>query len=166
MILITRNPYPFHYRMAFAFSRLLYPTPHRLALRFAVPTGRMPGLPRFLYVPSDGLGAVCSPVVVVSAIGKRGNTYTDHMPFGSSLSAPLACSFSRRLSTVHITFSIPSTLAPTRIDARRRVVALRFRRSPFGDGYIVPSTSHRCVTTTAWLGRVPVAEHQVMSYNL
>ena len=65
------NPYPPHYKAAFAFSILLYPTPHRLALRFAVPRGRMPGLPRFPYVPSDGLGAVCPPVVVLSAIGER-----------------------------------------------------------------------------------------------
>ena len=31
------NPYPAHYRLAFACSLLLYPPPHRLALRFAFP---------------------------------------------------------------------------------------------------------------------------------
>src|SRR5207237_2745694 len=29
-------------------------------------------------------------------------SYAPHMPLGSSLSAPLACWFSRRLSTVHV----------------------------------------------------------------
>src|SRR5512138_2847234 len=102
ILLITLNPYPPPYRMAFVFSIVLYPTPHRLALRFAVPCGRMPGLPRFASVPSDGLGAVCPPVVDGSAIGERRNTYSHHVPFGSSLSASLACWFSRRLSTVQL----------------------------------------------------------------
>src|SRR5205807_7028197 len=33
------NPYPAHYRPAFACSLLLYPPPHRLALRLAFPDG-------------------------------------------------------------------------------------------------------------------------------
>src|SRR5438067_1554813 len=33
------NPYPAHYRPAFACSLLLYPPPHRLTLRFAFPRG-------------------------------------------------------------------------------------------------------------------------------
>ena len=40
------NPYPPHYRPAFASSILLYPQPHRLALRFAFPCGETTGLPR------------------------------------------------------------------------------------------------------------------------
>ena len=40
------NPYPPYYRAAFASSLLLYPQPHRLALRFAFPCGRATGLPR------------------------------------------------------------------------------------------------------------------------
>ena len=38
----------------------------------------------------------------MSAIGETGSSSSPHMPFGSSLSAPLACWFSRRLSTVHV----------------------------------------------------------------
>jgi hypothetical protein len=34
-----RNPYPPYYRAAFASSRILYPQPHRLPLRFAFPEG-------------------------------------------------------------------------------------------------------------------------------
>src|SRR3989440_8292116 len=46
-----RNPYPSHYRAAFACSLLPYPLPHRLLLRVAFPCGRgqnggTTGLPR------------------------------------------------------------------------------------------------------------------------
>ena len=34
------NPYPSHYRKAFASSTILYPQTHRLTLRFAFPCGR------------------------------------------------------------------------------------------------------------------------------
>src|SRR2546425_2747516 len=40
------NPYPLHYSAAFACSLLLYPPPHRLALRLAFPDGKATGLPR------------------------------------------------------------------------------------------------------------------------
>ena len=40
-----RNPYPPHYRMAFASSILLLPHVYQLALRFAFPCGRRTGLP-------------------------------------------------------------------------------------------------------------------------
>src|SRR5262245_63769223 len=42
----SRHPYPAHYRPAFASSLVLYPPPHRLALRPAYPRGRTTGLPR------------------------------------------------------------------------------------------------------------------------
>ena len=56
------NPYPPHYRMAFASSRVLYPPPHRLALRLTFPGGRETGLPRSARVPLDEVGSACSPV--------------------------------------------------------------------------------------------------------
>jgi hypothetical protein len=40
-----RNPYPPHYRMAFASSILPFPHAYRLALRLAFPCGRRTGLP-------------------------------------------------------------------------------------------------------------------------
>jgi hypothetical protein len=58
--------------------------------------GRAPGFPRSAAVPSDGLGAVCPPVGWVSAIGETGSSYAPHRLCGSSLSASLACWFSRR----------------------------------------------------------------------
>ena len=35
MMLLARNPYPFHYRAAFAFSTFPYPQSYRLTLRLA-----------------------------------------------------------------------------------------------------------------------------------
>jgi hypothetical protein len=46
------NPYPPHYRTAFASSLLLYPQPHRLLLRVAFPDGRTTGLPRSSLIPT------------------------------------------------------------------------------------------------------------------
>jgi hypothetical protein len=39
-VALRLNPYPAHYRPAFACSLVLYPQPHGLALRFAVPDAR------------------------------------------------------------------------------------------------------------------------------
>src|SRR5437867_12239248 len=50
MSLLKLNPYPLHYRTAFACSLLLYPPPPRLLLRVAFPAGcpagETTGLPR------------------------------------------------------------------------------------------------------------------------
>ena len=46
------NPYPPHYKAAFACSILLYPQPYRLTLRRAFPSGRATGLPRSVSVPA------------------------------------------------------------------------------------------------------------------
>ncbi len=56
------NPYPPHYKTAFAFSIFLCPHPHRLPLRVAFPYGRSTGLPRSTLKPSNGLGSAYSPV--------------------------------------------------------------------------------------------------------
>jgi hypothetical protein len=53
--------YPFHYRIAFAFSILLYPLPLRLLLRVAFPEGEQ----RAYHVPhryQNGLGLIYPPV--------------------------------------------------------------------------------------------------------
>ena len=46
------NPYPPHYKAAFACSILLYPPSYRLTLRLAFPSGRTTGLPRSASVPA------------------------------------------------------------------------------------------------------------------
>ncbi|RKJ38832.1 hypothetical protein D7X94_14800 [Acutalibacter sp. 1XD8-33] len=45
------NPYPPHYRAAFAFSMFLYPHPHRHTLRWAFP--RIAGRIRAYHVPHN-----------------------------------------------------------------------------------------------------------------
>jgi hypothetical protein len=57
-----RNPYPPHYRMAFASSILPFPHAYRLALRLAFPCGRRTGLPCSVSVTANGVGALCPPV--------------------------------------------------------------------------------------------------------
>jgi len=49
MMLLMRNPYPPHYRVAFAFSIVLYPPSYRLASRLAFPMGER----RAYHVPSE-----------------------------------------------------------------------------------------------------------------
>lgn len=57
-----RNPYPPHYRVAFASSLLPFPHAYRLALRLAFPCGRHTGLPCSVSVTANGVGALCPPV--------------------------------------------------------------------------------------------------------
>ncbi len=50
-IALRLNPYPSHYRTAFACSPILCPQPHRHALWFAFPEGRTTGLPCSASIP-------------------------------------------------------------------------------------------------------------------
>lgn len=79
--------------------------------------GRAMGLPRSAYIPLSGLGSACSPVAFLSACRDGEARTPSHVPFGSSLSAPLACRFSRRLSAVH--FSYPYRPHPSAFTALR-----------------------------------------------
>jgi len=56
-----RNPYPTHYRPAFAFSLISYPQPRRLVLRLAFPEGGLRAYHVALLKPR-GLGPACTPV--------------------------------------------------------------------------------------------------------
>lgn len=66
------NPYPFHYKTAFASSILPYPQLHRLTLRFAFPCGEVTGLSRSAYITKDDLGSACPPVDLMSTTRRRG----------------------------------------------------------------------------------------------
>ena len=87
------DPYPFHYRAAFASSLLPYPHANQLPLRVAFPYGRRVGLPRSMSVPSNGLGPASSPVALCLRAEKGELLPHATCRFGSSLSAPLAGSF-------------------------------------------------------------------------
>ena len=67
------NPYPPHYRMAFASSILLLPHVYQLALRRAFPHGRRTGFPCSVSVTTHGVGAL-SPPVACDAHDQEGET--------------------------------------------------------------------------------------------
>src|SRR5439155_9534286 len=83
------NPYPPHYRAAFACSLLLYPPSCRLLLRVAFPCGETTGLPRSaavtVWVRSRLLAGGAS-----AAPEEFGASGPDHVPFGPSGSASCA----------------------------------------------------------------------------
>src|SRR5215831_16402521 len=86
----VRNPYPPHYKTAFAFSLLLYPQHYRLVLRRAFPHGGATGLPCSASVPEWGRSALFAGSVVATTGGCVAHRPCC-IPFGPSLSAPLAC---------------------------------------------------------------------------
>src|SRR5262252_1347188 len=86
------NPYPLHYRMAFASSILPFPHVYRLALRFAFPDGRRTGLPCSVPVTHGWVRrALSTGSVGCPGQGSEESLYPLQCPFGSSLPAPLAC---------------------------------------------------------------------------
>jgi hypothetical protein len=86
------NPYPSDYRMAFAFSSVLYPHGHRRSLRFACRNYRRHyGLTMFHTCYRNRVAPASPPgdvFVLVLAESKRA---TYHPPFGPSLPASWAC---------------------------------------------------------------------------
>ena len=68
---VALNPYPPHYRMAFASSILPYPHAYRFTLRFTFPCGRRTGLPCSVSVTTNGVGALCPPVALLPMTRKR-----------------------------------------------------------------------------------------------
>jgi len=93
-MLLKLNPYLTHYRSAFASSSILYPQPYRLASRLAFPAQlhwEDYGLTMFRVNAMNGEGPACSPVTLHLRQKKEQLLCLSHLPFGSSLSAPLAC---------------------------------------------------------------------------
>ena len=68
-----RNPYPPHYRMAFASSILLLPHAYQLALRLAFPHGRRTGLPCSVSVTHEWGRRALSTGSVAAHDKERGN---------------------------------------------------------------------------------------------
>src|SRR5271166_317321 len=91
--------YPIHYRAAFASSLILSPLSHWLPLQEAYPRGETVGLLRSPSRSIRGLGRACRPVVRRPRQGSLEAPVPDHVPFGSSLTASLACSQRGRAAT-------------------------------------------------------------------
>jgi hypothetical protein len=97
------NPYPSDYGTAFASSLLPLPATPSAYLAACFPLGREGyGLTTFHGCIKDGLGSAFPPVAPTATAGEGGAPAPGHLPFGSSLSASLACFRSRRLSAVHL----------------------------------------------------------------
>ena len=60
------NPYPPHYRPAFASSTLLYPQPPQPSLRLACPLRQGYGFTTFRLNDMDGLGLAFLPTALMS----------------------------------------------------------------------------------------------------
>src|SRR6266568_869157 len=96
-VALRLNPYPTHYRPAFASSLLLYLLPHRLTLQIAFPhphwtwgrgDNRLTTFRRCTRVDRTHLYAGGS----TSAPEEFGAPGPGHLPFGPSVSAACACS--------------------------------------------------------------------------
>src|SRR5262249_33686251 len=93
-----RNPYPAHYRLAFAFSVLLYPQYYRQTLRPACPRGSATGLPSSSCLTGCGRRAL-------SAGGLGGPWHRTHDPVSppqSEVSASCLRSGSRCVPSVRV----------------------------------------------------------------
>lgn len=107
-MLLMLNLYSPHYKVTFAFSILLYPQPGalgaRLTSRFAFPliAGEEYGLTTFRVSTKEWVRSRLFAGDASSAVDEFEASTPGHLPFGSSLSAPLACHTSRRLSAIHI----------------------------------------------------------------
>jgi hypothetical protein len=112
------NPYPIHYRSAFAFSDIPYPLVHGHTLAGGCPHSLWErlGLPRSTRVPFlKDVRPRLPAGSASSARGKRTLPRPDCIPFGSCLSASLACCLSRRLSSGSLVLALsfnPSSRAP------------------------------------------------------
>ena len=71
------NPYPPHYRIAFASSFLFPPYRHQHALRLACPKGDGMGLPRSTYSTTNTLGPLSLPMGICPC---RTTEYTSEPP--------------------------------------------------------------------------------------
>ncbi len=105
-----QNPYPNHYSPAFAFSGIPYPLVHRFTLAgdLPLPVETM-GLTTFRTSTIPGGVRLClSAGGTTSARGDQVPPLPGHVPFGSSLSASLACWLLRRLNSSSPGLAIPS----------------------------------------------------------
>jgi len=88
-VALRLNPYPAHYRPAFACSLIPYPPSRQLPLRVAFPCGEKTGLPRSVavtvWVRSRLFAGGAS-----TAPEEFGASGPDHVPFGPSVSASCA----------------------------------------------------------------------------
>lgn len=157
---LSLNPYPPHYRTAFAFSGIPCPHPQQLSLRSACPFGRRYGFTVFHVSDNGRLGVGSFPVGVVSSL-----RYPTNLRPPTCL---LAQAFQRlwlvsdngiyhRFTLLRLA-SKPST--PPR-GARSSTSTSRFQFHPCGMGCIVRMASNETVASLARTPRLLPEERQV-----
>ena len=122
------NPYPCDYYTAFASSGILYPLIHRYTLAGDLP---LPNDGAY-HVPHEyhpgGVRLCLSAGDTTSARGDQVPPLPGHVPFGSSLSASLACWLLRRLNSSSPELTLPSNPSSRPpCEAGSRSVPSRFR---------------------------------------
>ena len=125
------NPYPADYRPAFACSLIPYPLPHQLALASSL--SRLPGRRRAYHVPPTvtvWVRSCLSAGGASSAPGEFGAPGPDHVPFGPSLSASLACLCVTTFIGTSPGLTYHALLVPDRRDAGSRRVGSRLHGRP------------------------------------
>src|SRR5271157_6552271 len=105
--------YPVGYRAAFASSLIPFPPSYRSRLAADLPRRGDDGFTTFHGCTTDGLGSASPPMARQRRQGKRKPLHLASYLFGSSLSAPLACLNSRRLSAVHLSWPCHPPWPPT-----------------------------------------------------
>src|SRR5262249_41610499 len=91
-VALRLNPYPTHYRSAFAFSAILYPAFHRHSLRSAfLSQRRRLGLPRSTSITRSVRSRLDVGGLIVHDAGLA-NPHSDHTPFWSQRFSLLRCS--------------------------------------------------------------------------
>ena len=100
----------------------------------------------------------------MSAIGEGGTLYPNHMPFLAQACQRLWLVGShdvyRQFTFVHHVIRI---LVPDHLDVGSRNVSSQFHCRHKDEARLSQELSHRPITQAARLGRIPVAEHRVMS---
>ncbi len=159
-----RNPYPPHYRMAFASSILPFPHAYRLALRLTFPCGRHTGFPCSVSVTTNGVGALCPPVALLPMTRKEGVLVPATVPFWLKPSSTFGLFSLTMFIERSPGFAIPSILAPLRRSADRYIGPSRVRCQSGDCGFIV----RRLCTgryLPAHLRRIPLMGQRVVSWH-
>ncbi len=100
------NLYPAHYTPAFAFSAILLPAPPTASLAGCLPhlclseVRQRIGFTAFSVNDTSRVGSASLPTIMRVRVFLGAMGISDRVPFGSSLSAPLACLQLRHLSAV------------------------------------------------------------------
>src|SRR5499427_3809084 len=107
------NPYPLHYRVAFASSILLCPHACQLPLRLAFPHGRRTGLPCSVSVTTNGVGALCPPVALLPMTRNGKVLVPTTVPFWPKPSSTFGLFSVTMFIERSPGFALPSILAPS-----------------------------------------------------